>query len=167
MNAAELREDAQSVVLTLTTIGKTLATAESCTGGLLGALLTDIPGASNVYLGGVVTYAYSAKEALLGVDAALLERDGAVCEAVARQMAEGVRQKLHADYGIGITGNAGPSADPKNPNVGEIFVACAEVSDTRCLRLELHGNRAENRMAACSAALHMLLPELKHGKTAQ
>ena len=66
MDAAALREDAQSVVLTLTTIGKTLATAESCTGGLLGALLTDIPGASNVYLGGVVTYAYSAKEALLG-----------------------------------------------------------------------------------------------------
>lgn len=160
MDAAALREDAQSVVLTLTTIGKTLATAESCTGGLLGALLTDIPGASNVYLGGVVTYAYSAKEALLGVDAAVLERDGAVCETVARQMAEGIRKKLDADYGIGITGNAGPSSDPKNPNVGEIFVACAETSGTRCLRMELKGNRAENRKAACSAALHMLLPEL-------
>lgn len=161
MDAAALREDAQSVVLTLTTIGKTLATAESCTGGLLGALLTDIPGASNVYLGGVVTYAYSAKEALLGVDAAVLERDGAVCETVARQMAEGIRKKLDADYGIGITGNAGPSSDPKNPNVGEIFVACAETSGTRCLCMELQGNRAENRKAACSAALHMLLPELK------
>ena len=156
-----IARDAQSVVLTLTTIGKTLATAESCTGGLLGALLTDIPGASNVYLGGVVTYAYSAKEALLGVDAAVLERDGAVCETVARQMAEGIRKDLTP-----ITASALPETPPpatrKNPNVGEIFVACAETSGTRCLRMELQGNRAENRKAACSAALHMLLPELKH-----
>ncbi len=161
IDQAAIREDAQCVVLTLTTVGKTLATAESCTGGLLGALLTDVPGASRVYLGGVVTYAYEAKKALLGVDEDVLEEEGAVCQTVARQMAEGVRQRLRADYGIGITGNAGPSADPKNPNVGEIFVACAEAAGTRCLRLELNGSRVENRQAACSAALHMLLPELK------
>ena len=110
MDAAALREDAQSVVLTLTTIGKTLATAESCTGGLLGALLTDIPGASNVYLGGVVTYAYSAKEALLGVDAAVLERDGAVCETVARQMAEGIRKSLTPITASALPETPGPPA---------------------------------------------------------
>src|SRR5262245_61979258 len=86
----------------------TVATAESCTGGLLADRITNISGCSDYYLGGVVSYAYSAKETLIGVDHDLLMREGAVNDEVARQMARGIREKLGADVGIGITGIAGP-----------------------------------------------------------
>lgn len=141
--------------------GCTLATAESCTGGLLGKLLTDVPGASAVYLGGVISYAYRVKTALLGVDAALLEEKGAVCEEVASQMALGVLRRLGADYAIATTGNAGPGTDEKNPNVGEIYVALADASGARCRCLHLCGNREENRRAAAQAALSLLTEALQ------
>lgn len=150
----------KSVILTLTTLGKTLATAESCTGGLLGKRLTDVAGASAVYLGGVISYAYAVKEELLGVEPALLREKGAVCAEVAEQMAQGVRRLLHADFALSVTGNAGPGADEKNPRVGEIFIACAASDRTVCSRLELSGSREENRSAACRAALQLLLKEL-------
>lgn len=149
-------DEARHAIEDLTARKKTLATAESCTGGLLGKYLTDVPGASAVYLGGVISYAYEVKESLLGVSHELLQTQGAVCETVARQMATGVRERLNADFGIGITGNAGPSADPRNPNVGEIYVACADRAGVRCEKLMLHGSREENRDAACRAALGML-----------
>lgn len=149
-------DEAKRVVSRLTAAGKTLATAESCTGGLLGKLITDVPGASNVYLGGVISYAYAVKTALLGVDAALLEEKGAVCEEVAVQMAEGARKLLQADIALATTGNAGPGADPKNPNVGEIYVACATEDKTVCKRLTLSGSREENRLAACREALRLM-----------
>ena len=148
---------AEALIHRLASEGKTLATAESCTGGLLGAMLTDVSGASQVYLGGVVSYAYSVKEQLLGVDGALLAEKGAVCEEVALQMAEGARKRLGADYALAITGNAGPGTDAKNPQVGEIFVACADATGSRCLRLQCTGNRQENRLTACEAALSLLL----------
>lgn len=84
----------------LTAAERTLVTAESCTGGLLGKLLTDVPGASAVYLGGIISYAYAVKERLLGVPHSLLEAQGAVCEPVARRMAEGARSLLGADYAL-------------------------------------------------------------------
>ena len=155
-----LREQARSVILTQTTVGRTLATAESCTGGLLGAALTDVPGASAVYLGGVISYAYAVKEALLGVDHALLEQKGAICPEVACQMAQGVRERLHADLGVGITGNAGPGTDPQNPNVGEIYVAVSDGLQTVCKKLDLHGDRAENRRTATAASMQLLLETL-------
>ena len=138
-------DEAAQVIARLTAAGRTLVSAESCTGGLLGKLLTDVPGASAVYLGGIISYAYAVKERLLGVPHALLEAQGAVCEPVARSMAEGARSLL------------GPGADEKNPRVGEIFVACADAAGTRCVRLECGGTRAENREAACRAALRLLL----------
>ncbi len=146
-------DEAKNVVSRLTAQGKTLAAAESCTGGLLGKLITDVPGASKVYLGGVISYAYAVKTALLGVDAKLLEEKGAVCEDVAVQMAQGAKDLLHADIALATTGNAGPGADPKNPNVGEIFVACATEGKTVCKRLTLPGDREENRLQACREAL--------------
>ena len=145
-------DEAVQVIARLTAAGRTLVTAESCTGGLLGKLLTDVPGASAVYLGGIISYAYAVKERLLGVPHALL-----VCEPVARRMAEGARSLLGADYALSVTGNAGPGADEKNPRVGEIFVACADAAGTRCVRLECGGTRGENREAACRAALRLLL----------
>lgn len=148
--------EAIRVIKSLTQQEKTLATAESCTGGLLGKLLTDVPGASAVYLGGVISYAYSVKEELLGVDADILAQQGAVCESVALQMAQGVRTRLHADYALSVTGNAGPGTEPKNPNVGEIYVACASEEKTLCRKLTLHGNREQNREDACREALKLL-----------
>lgn len=150
-------DEAVQVIARLTAAERTLVTAESCTGGLLGKLLTDVPGASAVYLGGVISYAYAVKERLLGVPHALLDEQGAVCEPVARRMAEGARSLLGADYALSVTGNAGPGADEKNPRVGEIFVACADAAGTGCVRLEGGGTRAENREAACRAALRLLL----------
>ncbi len=150
-------DEARRVIAQLSAAGKTLATAESCTGGLLGKYLTDVPGASAVYLGGVISYAYEAKEKLLGVRHDLLCAKGAVCPEVACEMAAGIRQQLNADIGIGITGNAGPGVDEKNPNLGEIYVACSDRDGSRWIRLNLNGERAENREAACLAALQMLL----------
>ena len=142
----------------------TLATAESCTGGLLGKLLTDVAGSSAVYLGGVISYAYAVKEALLGVDAALLAEKGAVCAEVARQMACGIRERLHADVSLATTGNAGPGTDEKNHRVGEIFVACATAAGCTVRQLELSGDREENRQAACAAALALLEEQTEEGK---
>ena len=150
-------DKARLVIEALAEKGMTLATAESCTGGLLGALLTDVPGASRVYLGGVISYAYSVKETLLGVDATLLATKGAVCEEVARQMAQGARARLGADFALATTGNAGPGADEKNPNVGEIYVACATGEGAVCQKLHLGGTREENRRQACKTALALLL----------
>ena len=150
-------DEAARVIRLLTQRGETLATAESCTGGLLGKLLTDIPGASAVYLGGVISYAYTVKEKFLGVEPDLLREKGAVCEEVALQMAKGARERFGADFALATTGNAGPGADEKNPNVGEIYVACDSESGTVCQKLQLSGTREENRIEACRAALTLLL----------
>ena len=153
-------DEAVRVIRLLTEKNQTLATAESCTGGLLGKLLTDVPGASAAYLGGVISYAYAVKEKLLGVDPAVLKETGAVCEEVALQMAEGARERLEADFALATTGNAGPSADPKNPNVGEIYVALGCATTSLCRKLTLHGSRGESRTGACRAALELLLEQL-------
>lgn len=137
-----------------------LATAESCTGGLLGKLLTDVPGASAVYLGGVISYAYAVKEELLDVDPVILREKGAVCAEVACQMARGVRERLQAEYALATTGNAGPGTDPLNPTVGEIYVAVSTPQETVSRKLQLSGNREENRQEACRAALQLLLEKL-------
>ncbi|MDR0889874.1 MAG: CinA family protein [Oscillospiraceae bacterium] len=150
-------DEAFAAIARLSEKGQTVASAESCTGGMLGALLTEVAGSSKVYLGGVISYAYAAKRELLGVDAALLEARGAVCEEVAMQMAGAVREKLQAHWGIAITGNAGPGADEKNPIVGEVFIACANAETCRCKKLNLSGNRQENREDACREALKLLL----------
>lgn len=153
-------DEAVRVIRLLTEKNQTLATAESCTGGLLGKLLTDVPGASAAYLGGVISYAYAVKEKLLGVDPAVLAETGAVCEGVALQMAKGARERLEADFALATTGNAGPSADPKNPNVGEIYVALACEKTSLCRKLTLRGSREENRTEACRAALELLLESI-------
>jgi len=105
--------------------GRTLAVAESCTGGMLGGMLTDAAGASDYFLGGVVAYADAAKTSLLGVDAGLIARRGAVSDPVATAMAEGVRDRLGADWGVGITGIAGPTGGSAEKPVGLVFIALA------------------------------------------
>lgn len=134
----------------------TLAAAESCTGGLLQKRLTDILGSSKAFLGGAVTYSNKSKELLIGVPATLLEKEGAVSEAVAKAMADGIREKLGAEFGIGITGVAGPDKDDRGNEVGTVFVALSAIDDTYVRKLHLGSDRGRIRTAAANNGLDML-----------
>lgn len=135
---------------------KTLATAESCTGGLLSKRVTDIAGASKVFPGGVVTYATQSKTALLGVDDGLIKEKGVASREVAEQMAGMVRQKFGADLGVGITGIAGPESDESGQEPGTVFVALSDGTVTYCRNLNLLFDRGRIRTAASSHALDMI-----------
>lgn len=137
--------------------GWKLATAESCTGGLLGHRVTQVPGSSDYYLGGVIAYADAAKVALLGVSPELLAREGAVSEPVARQMAQGVRERLGAEIGVGITGIAGPSGGTPEKPVGLVFIAVAGPGGVVCARHRWPYDRAGNKEASAQRALEMVL----------
>jgi len=120
------RELPDVVVEKLTALGRTVATAESCTGGFIANQLTNVPGASKIFLAGFVTYANEAKTAALGLDASLIREHGAVSEQVARQMAEGAMQKASADFALATTGIAGPDGGTPEKPAGTVFVALAE-----------------------------------------
>ena len=139
---------------------RTLAVAESCTGGLLGAALTDVPGSSAYFLAGVISYADPVKLDQLGVPEATLHRYGAVSEQTAAAMASGVRQRLHADVGVSVTGVAGPDAEGSKP-VGLTFIGIATTSVTTH-RFQWTGDRWANRRRSVIAALELLVsaPEL-------
>lgn len=136
-----------------------VAVAESCTGGLLGAQLTEADGASRFFVGGVITYTYEAKERLLGVPAELLERFGAVSPEVARLMAQGVRERLHADLGLAVTGVAGPDEQEGKP-VGLVYVAASLGDQTEVREHHFDGGRASNREAAAGQAINLALAVL-------
>jgi len=144
------------LVAALTSRGQTVACAESLTGGLLVSRLIDPPGASVAVRGGVVAYATEVKESVLGVDPALLEARGAVDPDVARQMAEGARSVLVADWGLATTGVAGPDPQDGKP-VGRVYVAVAGPDGTRVEELDLSGGRREIRDAAVGAALALFV----------
>jgi nicotinamide-nucleotide amidase len=136
--------------------GLTLSVAESCTGGLLGARLTAIPGSSEVVVGGVIAYANAVKTGVLGVDAAALEREGAVSEPVALGMAAGARRVTGADIGVGITGIAGPGGGTPDKPVGTVWIAADIEGRTQSRRLNLIGDREEIRQRATQAALALV-----------
>ena len=136
--------------------GQTIAVAESCTGGMLGARLTAIPGSSDVFLGGTIAYANAVKERALGVPRDMLERHGAVSEMVARHMASAVRQAFDASVGASITGVAGPGGGTAEKPVGTVWVAVDLGGDNRAQRLMLIGDREEIRLRATQAALDMV-----------
>ena len=137
--------------------GKTLAAAESCTGGLIAKRMTDLPGASSVFLGGVTVYTNEAKMLLLGVDGDTLREKSAVSREVAVQLAEKVRARLGADVGLGVTGVAGPDSDGIHA-VGTVFVSLCDGESThvRELRLSPQYDRGKIRKLAASHALDML-----------
>ncbi|MCT2590560.1 CinA family protein [Streptomyces sp. N2-109] len=152
---------ATRVLELLTDRGETLAVAESLTGGLVAARLTEVPGASRVFRGSVTAYASELKRELLGVDGALLHARGAVDEGVARQMAGGVRGALGADWGLATTGVAGPQPQDGRP-VGTVFIAVAGPGDRPASSrgLRLNGDRAGIREETVKAVLALLRDEL-------
>ena len=137
--------------------GKTLSTAESCTGGLIGSALTAVPGASRVYKGGIISYWSEVKQNLLGVDAALLQTEGPVSEPVAKAMAEGVRRALCTDAAVSVTGLAGPDGDEFGHPVGTVFVGYANGTVSVVKEFHFTGDRESVRRKAAEAALRLIL----------
>jgi nicotinamide-nucleotide amidase len=147
--------DAAEVVKALIARAQTVATAESLTAGLVCAALTDVPGSSAAVRGGLVVYATDLKAKLAGVDPALLARTGAVHPDVATQLAEGARARCEADWGLGLTGVAGP--DPQDGvSPGTVFVGLAGPGVLVVRELALDGGRAAVRTASTAAALDLL-----------
>jgi len=135
--------------------GVTLALAESCTGGFMAKRITDMPGSSKVFPGGIVVYSDEAKANLLGIDAALIAEKGAVSDEVAREMAIKVREKLGADIGVGITGEAGPEASGAHA-VGDVYIALADKDGVYCNMYTLGKTRARVRLAATNNAFDLI-----------
>lgn len=135
----------------------TVATAESCTGGLVSHTLTAIPGSSGYVLGGIVAYADRVKVALLGVSASAIEAHGAVSAQVAVAMADGAAGRFGADLAVGVTGIAGPGGGSTEKPVGTTYIAIAGGSGPTVQRFHFEGDRATIRLAATAAALEMLL----------
>jgi PncC family amidohydrolase len=144
------------IAAALTARRRTLATAESCTGGMVGAALTSIPGSSNWFLGGIIAYANSVKSRALGVRADMLRNHGAVSPETARAMAGGVRTATGADYGLALTGIAGPAGGSPEKPVGLVYLAIAGPEGTSVFEHRFAGGRAEIRNAAVMAALQHL-----------
>jgi PncC family amidohydrolase len=134
----------------------TISVAESCTGGLVAAALTDLPGSSEYFLGGVVTYANEAKIKVLGVDPEAIRRYGAVSRQVARQMAEAARAIFGSDVAVSVTGVAGPTSDGSKP-VGLTFIGASDGKKTIVRRYKWIGGRASNRVASVEAAIQLAI----------
>lgn len=138
----------------------TIATAESCTGGLLGHLLTEIAGSSAYYQGGVVAYSNEVKQSHLGVPAAILETEGAVSEATARAMAQGVRERIGTTVGVSTTGIAGPGGGTATKPVGLVYMCVATPKTTLCRRYVFDGDRQQNKQYTALRALELILTAL-------
>jgi nicotinamide-nucleotide amidase len=133
-----------------------LAVAESCTGGLLGKLITDVPGSSDYFLGGVISYSDALKSRLLGVPERLLETKGAVSEETAIAMARGVRERLCSDVALAVTGIAGPGGGSEEKPVGLVYIGLASGADVEARRFLLFTSREDIRTRAAHTALDML-----------
>jgi nicotinamide-nucleotide amidase len=157
---AAAHELATEIVRLLTLTGQTVAAAESLTGGLVAAALTDVPGASNAFRGGVVAYATELKAQLLGVDVGMLKKYGPVYAPVAAAMADGVRGRLGATIGVATTGVAGPGPQDGHP-AGTVHVAVSLSGDTVVRTMALAGNRDEVRRLTVERVLGLLLGRLR------
>lgn len=140
--------------------GLLLATAESCTGGLCAKRLTDVPGASQVFCGGVVSYTNDVKMRLLGVKEETLSQFGAVSGETAREMAEGARKATGADVAVSVTGVAGPSSDEMGNVVGTVFIAFSSEQETISEKLQLSGDREKIREQSVNAMLWLAMRKI-------
>jgi nicotinamide-nucleotide amidase len=144
------------VGLRLAVNGFTIAVAESCTGGLVAQRLTEVPGSSVYFMEGVVAYSNDAKVRALGVGADLIAQHGAVSGTVAEAMAEGVRHRADTDFGLSVTGIAGPGGGTEEKPVGLVYIALADDAHTEHRKLQLPGDRHLIRWRASQAALDLL-----------
>lgn len=152
-----MRENLETKIVRLLTARKqTLATAESCTGGYIAHLLTNVPGASEVFSAGLVTYINRAKEKFLGVSSETLVRNGAVSEPVAREMAEGARKACRTDYAVSVTGIAGPGGGTAETPIGTVFIGVASAQRTLVVRRFNPGERLAFKEATARQALEQL-----------
>ncbi len=154
---------ARHVGASLRAHGMQLATAESCTGGLIGELLTDVPGSSEYYLGGVIAYSNEIKKMLLDVSAETLASEGAVSAATAVEMAEGVRRRFGADVSVSVTGIAGPTGGGPSKPVGLVYIAVSTASGTEASRHQFSGSRSDVRAGAAAVALRSVLSRVDGG----
>ncbi len=139
--------------------GRTLVTAESCTGGGIGAALTSVPGSSAFYKGGIICYTNEIKISQLGVSTELLESVGAVSAEVAKAMAFGARNRLNADVAVSVTGLAGPGGDDFGNPVGTVFVGYSDANMTLSEEFHFAGNREDVQRQAIEAALQLVLKQ--------
>ena len=142
-------------------LGVTLSTAESCSGGLIAHRITNVPGSSAYFLGGVVSYSNEAKEDLLGVPNDILFAFGAVSESVACAMADGARDLFGSDYAVGVTGIAGPTGGSADKPVGLVYIAVATPRGTIVTRNQFDGPRESVKEKAADLALSLLLEHLQ------
>ena len=140
--------------------GRTLVTAESCTGGGIGAALTAVPGSSAVFKGGIISYTNDVKSSQLGIPVDLITQHGAVSAEVARLMAQGARARLCADYAVSVTGLAGPDGDAFGNPVGTVFIGFAAKEKCVVKQYLFSGNRNKIREEAVRAALLLILSEI-------
>ncbi len=136
--------------------GKTLATAESCTAGLLSALLTQFSGSSKYFILGIATYSNQAKEDILGIPSSAIRKKGAVSREIALLMAQNVKKLAKADFGISITGIAGPTGGTPQKPVGTVFIAISSKNKNACKKFIFKGNRNTIRKQASLQALQLL-----------
>ena len=137
--------------------GKTLSTAESCTGGGIGTALTGVPGSSNVYKGGVICYTNQVKQEVLSVNREVLELFGAVSEPVAAAMASGIRRLLRTDIAVSVTGLAGPGGDDFGNPVGTVYIGYEDSHISEVRKFLFNGNRNDVRNQAIEAVLQIVL----------
>jgi len=147
--------------------GLSLAVAESCTGGLLGHRLTNVPGSSDYFVGGVVAYSYEAKERVLHVRHDTLYDYGAVSEQTALEMARGVRRLFLTDVALAVTGIAGPGGATPDKPVGLTYIALSARDEELCRRFVWEGDREENKAHSAQAALEMLITYLRQRTVAR
>jgi len=157
----ELLGLAQQVGATCRAGGLSLATAESCTGGLVAHLITEVPGSSAYFRGGLVTYADEVKVALADVPEGVLEAHGAVSAQVAVAMAEGARRRLGVDVAVAVTGVAGPDGGSEAKPVGLTYVAVADGAGDAVRKHQWDADRAGNKRASAAAALSLVLERLR------
>ncbi len=143
--------------------GWTLSIAESCTGGLICDLVTNVSGSSDYFMGGMITYSNESKEKYLGVPLNDIKRYGAVSRPVAKKMAQGVRKGFNTTFGLSTTGVAGPTGGTKRSPVGRVFVGLAKGERTWVWKLDLKGNRREIKKKATEKALQFFYEKLIHG----
>ncbi len=162
-SAVVLHTKARALVQLLAEHGATLSTAESCTGGLIAKVMTDIPGSSAVFSGACVTYTNQAKMDLLGVSAELIERDTEVSLSCAEAMAAGARERLKTDYALSTTGFAGPGGGTDEDPVGTVYIGFATPHGSTSVRFcaPIGSDRAQVRCAAALYALKLLEKELE------